>query len=90
MPFRITTVRAARRVATSRPTISARNFQTSTPIRARVASQDKDSINREAYEYTRSGTDSNVAQNEKAAFDPKTTRPDEEMSKAGEGNEVSL
>ena len=29
-----------------------------------------------------------MAQNEEASFDPKTTRPEQELEKAGEGNEV--
>lgn len=57
-------------------------------MRARKDAQDRESIDRSSIEYSRSGTDSNVAQNEEASFDPKTTRPEQELKKAGEGNEV--
>jgi hypothetical protein len=54
----------------------------------RKDSQDKDSINTEATEYSKSGTDDATARNEEAAFDPKKTGPSEEKETAGEGNEV--
>lgn len=54
----------------------------------RKDSQDKDSINTDATEYSKSGTDDDAARNEKAAFDPSQTKPGEEKEKAGEGNEV--
>jgi hypothetical protein len=54
----------------------------------RKDSQDKDSINTDATEYTKSGTDDDAARNEKAAFDPSQTTPGKEKEKAGEGNEV--
>jgi hypothetical protein len=55
----------------------------------RVGSEDKDSINREPIEYTRSGTDSETAEQEQAAFDPSITDPQSEKEKAGEGMGVS-
>jgi hypothetical protein len=54
----------------------------------RKDSQDKDSINTDATEYSKSGTDDDAARNEKAAFDPNQTDPGEQKEKAGEGNEV--
>ena len=84
-PILRTLPRAARRVQTP---MAARNFQTTTFMRARKDAQDKDSIDRSSIEYSRSGTDGDVAQNEEASFDPKTTRPEQELEKAGEGNEV--
>jgi hypothetical protein len=57
---------------------------------ARVGSQDKDSIDTEATEYTKSGTDDGAARQENAAFDPSKTSPEEERNVAGEGNEVCL
>ncbi len=56
----------------------------------RKDSQDKDSINTDATEYAKSGTDDDVARNEKAAFDPSQTNPGEEKETAGQGNEVQL
>jgi len=55
----------------------------------RVDSQDKDSINTEATEYTKSGTDDGAARQEDAAFDPSTTDPQKEGEIAGQGNEKS-
>ncbi len=55
----------------------------------RVGSEDKDSINRESIEYTRSGTDSETAEQKQAAFDPSITDPQTEKEKAGEGMGVS-
>lgn len=51
----------------------------------RKDSQDKDSINTEATEYSKSGTDDASAKQEEAAFDPSTTDPKEEKKVAGEG-----
>jgi hypothetical protein len=56
----------------------------------RKDSQDKDSINREPTEYSKSGTDDGAAGQEEAAFDPSVTDPGEEKEKAGEGKPVSL
>jgi len=55
----------------------------------RVDSQDKDSIDTEATEYSKSGTDDGVARQEEAAFDPKKTSPEQEKKTAGEGTEES-
>ncbi|KAH6700622.1 hypothetical protein BKA61DRAFT_620868 [Leptodontidium sp. MPI-SDFR-AT-0119] len=67
-----------------------RPFSQST-VRAypRKDSQDRDSINTEATEYSKSGTDDGAAAQEEAAFDPKTTDPQEEKKIAGKGNENS-
>lgn len=56
----------------------------------RKDSQDRNSINTEATEYTKSGTDDQAAQQEEAAFDPSKTSPEEQKAKAGEGNEVPI
>ncbi|TVY21885.1 hypothetical protein LARI1_G000292 [Lachnellula arida] len=52
----------------------------------RKDSQDKDSINTEATEYTKSGTDDQSAANEDAAFNSEITSPEEERKVAGKGN----
>jgi hypothetical protein len=54
----------------------------------RKGSEDKDSINAEATEYSKSGTDDAAAKQEEAAFDPSTTDPQKEKDIAGKGNEV--
>ncbi|CZR51958.1 uncharacterized protein PAC_01835 [Phialocephala subalpina] len=51
----------------------------------RRGSEDKDSINTEATEYSKSGTDDASARQEEAAFDPSTTDPQKEKKVAGEG-----
>ncbi|KAF8864827.1 hypothetical protein BDZ45DRAFT_494450 [Acephala macrosclerotiorum] len=50
----------------------------------RKGSEDKDSINTEATEYSKSGTDDTSARQEQAAFDPNTTDPQKEKKVAGE------
>ncbi len=51
----------------------------------RKDSQDRNSINTEATEYSKSGTDDGAARQEEAAFDPDVTDPAEEEERAGEG-----
>jgi len=71
-------------------TRQARQFQHSALLSLpRKGNEDKDSINTEATEYSKSGTDDAAAKNEEAAFDPSSTSPESERAKAGEGNEES-
>ena len=56
----------------------------------RKDSQDKDSIDTEATEYSKSGTDDAAARQEDAAFDPNKTDPEEQMETAGKGTDVLL
>lgn len=51
----------------------------------RKDSMDKDSINTEATEYSKSATDDEGARQQEAAFDPDITDPQEQKHKAGEG-----
>lgn len=51
----------------------------------RKNSQDKDSMDTEPTEYSKSGTDAEAAGEGQAAFDPSITKPGEEKNKAGEG-----
>ena len=51
----------------------------------RKDSQNKDSINTEATEYSKSATDDEGARQEDAAFNPDITDPQEQKDKAGEG-----
>jgi len=74
--------RAIRAPCTLRPL-----SQTSFARYPRKDSQDKDSINTEATEYSKSGTDDASARQEEASFDPSTTDPQQELDQAGEGNE---
>lgn len=82
--------RSSLRSPVSRPcATSFRNLRpySRTPLSRypRKDSQDKDSINTEATEYSKSGTDDGSAKQEEAAFDPKTTDPAKEKDIAGEG-----
>ncbi|KAI9818841.1 MAG: hypothetical protein M1827_007662 [Pycnora praestabilis] len=73
------------RPSTTRLT-TGRQFHPSTPTTyARKDSQDKDSINTESTEYSKSGSDAGSAQQDEAAFDPKQTDPVEQKDTAGEG-----
>ena len=56
----------------------------------RKNAQDRESIDTEATEYTKSGTDDGAARQEDAAFDPKQTRPEQEKNTAGEGGVRSV
>lgn len=56
---------------------------------ARKSAQDRESMDRSSIEYTRSGTDNSVADGEEA-FDPSTTRPEQELKQAAKDNEVCL
>jgi hypothetical protein len=51
-------------------------------------SEEKDSINAEPSEYSKSGTDQQAAQKDSAAYDPSTTDPQKEKDLAGVGDEV--
>ena len=94
--FLVTMVRPCRLRAPSHTRISTikqqahkpmhRQFsQTSYYALPRKDSQDKDSINTEATEYSKSATDDEGARQEDAAFNPDITDPQEQKDKAGEG-----
>ena len=51
-------------------------------------SEDKDSINAEPSEYSKSGTDEQAAQKDSAAYNPSTTDPEKEKDLAGVVDEV--
>jgi len=61
--------------------------RTSDQLFPRADAQDKDSINTNRTEYTKSGTDDEMAGNQEAAFDPSITSPESEKNKASEGND---
>lgn len=63
--------------------------QTSSFYLPRKDSQDRNSINTEATEYSKSGTDDQAAKQDDAAFDPSKTSPEEQKATAGKGNEVN-
>jgi hypothetical protein len=59
------------------------------PSHQRAAQLDREKIDSEPNEYSKSGTDEASAGNEEAAFDPNITDPQEAKEKAGEGNKVN-
>ena len=64
---------------------SRRYLQQSTPaLYPRKDAQGKDDLVPESNEYSKSGSDAQSAQVEKAAFDPSKTSPEEEHEMAGE------
>ena len=84
---RIATVKQQARFLQPLPGIPAqRQFSQTLPSALpRKDSQDKDSINREPTEYSKSATDDEGARQEEAAFNPDITDPQQQMDKAGEG-----
>ena len=63
---------------------------TNRPLWPRKGAEDKDSIDRESTEYSKSGTDDQSAAQDEAAFDADKTSPESQMEKAGEGNGVRM
>ncbi|OAP65295.1 hypothetical protein AYL99_01267 [Fonsecaea erecta] len=59
------------------------------PHPQRDAQLDREKMDPEPSEYSKSGTDDTSAANEEAAFDPNITDPQEAKRKAVEGNEVN-
>ena len=79
-----------RQSQTQAPPSSCRHLSSSARFaNPRKDSQDKDSINTEATEYSKSATDDEAARQGDAAFDPSITDPHEQHGKAGEGQGVS-
>lgn len=88
--FRRSLARPTTRFLTS-PTTTLRPFSSTLPAYARKDTQDKDSLKPLPNEYSKSGSDDAAAATEKAAFDPSSTRPEEEQATAGResGGDVS-
>ncbi|MCJ1450812.1 hypothetical protein MMC28_001146 [Mycoblastus sanguinarius] len=89
-----TRISAIKQRSRSQPQASAfyanRQFSQSTLIAyPRKDSQDKDSINTEATEYSKSASDDEGARQEDAAFDPNITDPQQQKDVAGKGLSVS-
>ena len=84
---RISAIKAQLRSNTQIRTVpSRRQFSQSTCLAyPRKDSQDKDSINTEATEYSKSATDDEGARHDDAAFNPDITDPQQQKDKAGEG-----
>ncbi|MCJ1430865.1 hypothetical protein MMC27_000215 [Xylographa pallens] len=69
-----------------KPSLPARPFSTaSRTFYPRADSQHKDSMNTEAQEYAKSGTDVDAANQDSAAFDPSKTDPMQQKEEAGKG-----
>lgn len=70
--------------------VRIRQFHRTQLVTARKSSQDKDSINRDSIEYTRSGTDEQISRLDEAAYDPNSASPEEQQKKAAAGSNVGL
>lgn len=71
--------------------VRSRQFSQSTAHSyPRKDSQDRNSINRESTEYSRSGTDDQAAATDDAAFNPDLTDPDSQKKKSGAEEDVSV
>ncbi|EXJ72631.1 uncharacterized protein A1O5_03777 [Cladophialophora psammophila CBS 110553] len=78
-----------RTLSTTPRTLAANQDPDRHPHPQRDAQLDREKMNPEATEYSKSGTDDTSAANEEAAFDPNITDPQEAKKKAGEGNQVN-
>ena len=69
----------------------ARSFSQAPKLLARKDTQDKDSLKPESNEYSKSGSDQAAAAMDTAAFDPRQTRPEQELASAAReaGEDVS-
>ena len=56
----------------------------------RKDSQDRESMNTDATEYSKSATDDEAARHDDASFNPKLTNPEAQKTKASENNQVSV
>lgn len=56
----------------------------------RKDSQDRESINTDATEYSKSATDDEAARNDDASFNPNLTDPEAQKTRASENNQVSV
>ncbi|KIW78354.1 hypothetical protein Z517_08189 [Fonsecaea pedrosoi CBS 271.37] len=91
-PFRpaTTTSSRLRPMSTTAPRVLAAHQDPDRhPHPQRDAQMDREKMNPEANEYSKSGTDDASAANEEAAFNPDITDPQEAKKKAGEGNQVN-
>jgi len=81
---------SARQCIRARPSASITRPFSQTPLSRspKKGSEDKDSINTEPSEYSKSGTDEEAAQKDSAAYNPSTTDPQKEKDLAGVGNEL--
>jgi hypothetical protein len=50
----------------------------------------KDDMNTETYEYSGSGTDNDAAAQDEVAFNPRRTKPEDELQEAKRANDVCL
>lgn len=71
------------------PESSSQEGVTRHPHRQRDAMEDRHQINPESNEYSKSGTDTEAAAQDEAAFNPNITDPHEAKDKAGEGQKVN-
>jgi hypothetical protein len=80
---------ASRAFSTSPRYLAADQDSNRHPHPQRDAQLDREKMNPEPNETSKSGTDHESAKNDEAAFDPNITSPEGAMEKAGEGNKVN-
>ncbi|KAF1998544.1 hypothetical protein P154DRAFT_524008 [Amniculicola lignicola CBS 123094] len=85
--LRLTLTRRLLPRTTSPLTLSRPLTTTPSHLHSRKNTQDRDSLDPSATEYSKSGTDDEAASMKQAAFDPNETRPEEETKTAGKGQE---
>ena len=97
LKMQLPTALLRRSIALARPNnthlvTATRPFSSTLPTLARKDAQDKDSLKPLPNEYSKSGSDDAAAATEKAAFDPSSTRPEEEQATAAKesGGDVSF
>ncbi|MCJ1380127.1 hypothetical protein MMC17_003230 [Xylographa soralifera] len=85
-PLRLRAIALPRHTHFPKRSLPAHPFSTtSRTLYSRADSQHKDSMNTEAQEYAKSGTDVDAANQNSAAFDPSKTEPMEQKEEAGKG-----
>ena len=62
--------------------------QTPYLLSPKKGAEDRNDINTESTEHSKSSTDADAAQQDQAAYDPSKTSPESEMESAGDGKEV--
>lgn len=90
MSLRILPFSRALRVSSRAPFSSSARHASSRPSSQRDAQLDREKMDTQPNEYSKSGTDADSAAQEHAAFNPNSsTDPDEARKEAGKGNEVN-
>jgi hypothetical protein len=85
--LRVKTAAFMRPMSVSRQAIAARQFQSQARVYARKDTQDRESMNVDPNEYSKSGGDGATARTSDVAFSRSETRPEEAIKEAGKETE---